>query len=325
MPFGAAHSPTWWLRCIGMHETGGQAEESVDSRTVALLVLAHGAPAALEALAGAFAAPGFHTYVHLDLKVDRAQYSLGRCWPHNVTFIDERVSVYWGGFSMIKATEALARAALSDGTHGAFALVSDDTLPIVPPSEIRRQLLVRPDRIDVGLSRRNPPFLRRYTDWFLMDYGATSARPVDIGLRNVDDAVLESIGRLQRLRERGKYPFPEVWGGSQWWSLGRDDLEWALGQLSSNVWLRESFEFSAVPDELAFQTIYANRRGLTARSFTSPMLADMTRNPSPYVFRTADELPAAPDGKLFVRKVADDAAAQVLQQLRQRWQERTVD
>jgi hypothetical protein len=307
-----------------MNEPGGQAEESDDTRTVALLVLAHCAPAALEALAGVFAVPGFHVYVHLDLKVDRAQYSVGRRWPCNLTFIDDRVDVYWGGFSMIKATEALARAALSDEAHGAFALVSDDTLPLVPPSEIRRQLLARPDRIDVGISRRNPPFLRRYTEWFLMDCGATSARPVDIGLRNVDDTMLESIGRLVRLRARGKYPFPEVWGGSQWWSLGREDLAWALRELSSNVWLRESFEFSAVPDELAFQTIYANRRGLTARSFTSPMLTDMTRNPSPYVFRTADELPPTPEGKLFVRKVADEAAADVLQELQIRWQESAV-
>lgn len=283
--------------------------------TVALMVLAHGAPRTLEALAVAFAACSARIYVHLDRKVDLDSYCRERSWPANLAFIRDRVAVYWGGFSMIAATEALAREALQDARHVAFALVSDDTLPLVAPERIVAELRAQPNRIDVGLSRRNPPFLRRYTDWFHMDSGATSARAIDVGQRHVDDATLDAMARLARLRSRGKFPFPEVWGGSQWWSLSRAELEFALSELATNTWLRESFEFSAVPDELAFQTIYANRQQLTARSFTGPMLTDMTRSPSPFVFRSAEEIPPAPPGKLFVRKVADDAADHVMRGL----------
>lgn len=287
--------------------------------TVALLVLGHGAPGCLETLARACADPRFRIHVHLDRKVDAAAYSLGRQWPDNLSFVAERHDVFWGGFNMIRATESLAREALADERARVFALVSDDTLPLLPPDRLHAALLSTPDRIDVGLSKRNPPFLRRYTEWFFLDSAATSARPLEVQNRVVDAAALDALERLARLRERGKFPVPEVWGGSQWWSLGRSTLEAILAELADNTWLRESFEFSAVPDELAFQTLYANRLGLTARSFTSPMLTDATRVPAPFVFRSLDEVAAIPAGKCFIRKIATEAAADVMGQLEARW------
>lgn len=97
-------------------------------------------------------------------------------------------------------------------------------------------------------------------------------------------------------------------------------LEGILDELARDDWLRESFEFAAVPDELAFQTLYANRLGLTARSFTGPMLTDMTRQPAPFVFQAFEELPAIPPGKFFVRKVADTAATECMRRLAASWE-----
>jgi hypothetical protein len=236
-----------------------------------------------------------------------------------VHFLDERLDVFWGGFNMVRATEALARRALADPRNSVFCLISDDTLPLYSPNHIFEEILVQPNRIDVGLSKRNPPFLRRYTEFFYMDSPATSARPREIQNRNLDETTLSAIQRLARLKERGKFPFPEIWSGSQWWSLGREMLEAILGDLSGDPWIRESFEFSAVPDELAFQTLYANRMGLTARSFTSPMLTEATRDPSPFVFHSLEELPAPPAGKLFIRKIANDCAATIMAGIQKNW------
>lgn len=290
-----------------------------DGRSIAVMVLAQRCPQVLEALAGACDVPGVRLLVHLDAKESLERYASGCTFPDGIEFIDERHEVFWGGFSMIRATEALARRALEDPTCEACVLVSDDTLPLVPAARIRRELLDRPDRIDVGLTRRNPPYLRRYTEYFFLDSCLTSARPVATELRSVDAASLEAMRRLERLMARGKYPFGEVWGGSQWWSLGRDSLRACLGGLADE-WVRESFEFSAVPDELAFQTLHANRLGLTARSFTSPMLTDMAREPAPFVFRKAADIPSARDGKLFVRKVADDAGKALMREIMDTWE-----
>jgi hypothetical protein len=285
----------------------------------ALLVLACKAPKVLEILARHFSKEPFRIFVHLDSKVPLEDYSRGREWPENLEFLDERFEIFWGGFNMVRATEALARRALREADNQAFALVSDDTLPLFPADRIHRELLSQPNRIDVGISRRNPPYLRRFTDFFFMDSPATSARPLEIQTRSFDGDSLDAIRRLAQLRERGKFPFSEVWGGSQWWSLGREMLEPILDELSQNIWLRESFEFSAVPDEFAFQTLYANRAGLAARSFTKPMLTDVTRDPSPFVFHSLQDFPAKPEGKLFVRKIHEDSAESIQRELQARW------
>jgi len=286
---------------------------------VALLVLAHAAPSVLAVTARIFDDPRFRIYVHLDRKADLDAYCGGHVWPGRLCFIEERYEIFWGGFNMVRATEALARAALADASNAVCCLISDDALPLWPCDRVHEALVAVPDRIDLGMSRRNPPFLRRYTDFFFLDSRMTSARWLEVQERCVDPAGVQALERLERLRERGKYPFPEYWNGSQWWSLGRAVLESMLGELSGNPWLRASFEFSAVPDESAFHTLYANRLGLTARSFTGPMLTDATRVPSPFVFRSLAELPSIPVGKLFLRKVDGAAGLSMMRELQNSW------
>jgi hypothetical protein len=288
------------------------------SPRVALLVLAHSAPAVLELLASGFGDDRFRILVHLDRKVDLDGYVRGLTLPASVTFIEERHEIFWGGFSMVRATESLSRAALADPSVGTCMLLSDDSLPLVPPDLVHAELLARPDRIDVSRGWMNPAFESRYTGYFHFDAPATSVRPVEPHRRQVDPPTLAALDRLARLRDRGKFPLPRVWCGSQWWSLGRATLEPILDELAGNEWLRESLEFSAVPDEIAFQSLYANRLGLTTRSHTSPMLTDMTRTPVPFIYRSIDEIPQDPPGKLFVRKIDPAAAGPIMAGLRTR-------
>lgn len=291
------------------------------SSRVALLVLAHSAAAVLERLAGEFLASGedhFRILVHLDRKVDLDGYVRGVTLPPSVAFLDERHEIFWGGFSMIRATESLARAALADPSVGTCVLLSDDSLPLVSPDRIHAELCTRPDRVDVSRGWLDPTFESRYTGFFHFDAPAMSARPIEPHLRQVDAATLATLGRLARLQERGKFPLPRVWNGSQWWSLGRATLEPILEEIAGNEWLRESLEFAAVPDEIAFQTLYANRRGLTTRSHEGPMLTDMTRTPVPFVYRSIDEIPRDAPGKLFIRKIDPAAAVPVMEGLRAR-------
>lgn len=300
-------------------EADGCVTSMENKKRVALLVLAHCAPLGLETLSKVFDDDRFCIYVHLDLKVDRSSYEFGRRWNSRTRFVDERYEIFWGGFNMVRATEALIRLALADETIGTCVLLSDDSLPLSPPSEIFQELIKEPNRIDVGMYRRNPTFLKRYTCYFYLDSHATSARPLDVGSRQVDGIALEAWSRLILLRQRGKYPIDEVWGGSQWWSMSRAMLQTILEELSCNVWLRESLEFSAVPDEIAFQTLYAQFKNLKARSFSSLMLTDMGRQPCPYIFSQARELPASPPGKLFVRKIANIMAPNVMEEISASW------
>jgi hypothetical protein len=288
---------------------------------IALLVLASQASEVLEQLAELFSDARFKIYVHLDLKCDAGKYSAGRRWPPNLRFIRQRFEIFWGGFNMVRATEALANTALQDESCRAAILLSDDSLPLRPPSEIHTAIHMQPDRIDVGLARLDPPFLRRYEEFFFMDSAPTSARYIDVENRVIDDGVLDTLARLAQLREDGKYRPREVWSGSQWWSFSREALTAAITELMRNRWVRESFEFSAVPDESVFHTLHANRLGLQAQSLTGPMLTDFTRQPAPYMFSTLSEVGEIPEGKLFLRKVAPSAAGAMRTELEERWRD----
>lgn len=155
---------------------------------VALLVLAHAAPSVLAVTARIFDDPRFRIYVHLDRKADLDAYCGGHVWPGRLCFIEERYEIFWGGFNMVRATEALARAALADASNAVCCLISDDALPLWPCERVHEALVAVPDRIDLGLSRRNPPFLRRYTDFYFLDSRMTSARWLEVQERCVDPA-----------------------------------------------------------------------------------------------------------------------------------------
>jgi hypothetical protein len=175
------------------------------------------------------------------------------------------------------------------------------------------------DRIDVGLYKKNPIFLQRYANLFFMDSNSTSVRPVKLEDRHINQKCIEDVLRLSQLQKRGKFPLDEVWGGSQWWSMSRTTVQAIVNELSSNLWLRESFEYSAIPDEMVFQTLYARLKNLSTRSFTSPMFTDMTKYPRPYVYKAISEFPEIPLGKLFVRKIDNSNALSVMEQIKHFW------
>ena len=289
---------------------------------VAVLVLAYQAPSVLEQLTRLLNGDRFTVFVHLDGKACIDAYRGNRAWPGNVHFITERLEVYWGGYNMVRATVSLVEHALCDASHHVVALVSDDTLPWLPPGRLHAELLAKPNRIDLGMAWRNPPFLKRYEEYFHFDADATAARPMEVHRRAVSERALAALQRLDQLRRRGKYPLDRLWSGSQWWSFSRSMLGHMLADLHGNPWLRESFEFSAVPDEMVFHTLYARRMGLKWRSVTGPMHTDFSRDPAPFVFTAAEQIADVPDGRLFVRKVADGAAAQVAEGLARSWDAR---
>jgi hypothetical protein len=290
---------------------------------VALLVMACNAPHCLQVLSSELDGEMFDIFVHLDRKVDLSSYMQGQAFSQKIKFIEERYDIYWGGFNMIRATEALAREALSISSIDVLVLISDDTLPLVDSTILQREIIAQPNRIDLGLSRKNPPFLQRYTHWYLFDSNPTSARSLEPHNRFFDSEAMDKFHRFERARERGKYVFSEIWGGAQWWILHRMTVEPVLFELASNNWIRESFEFSAVPDELAIHTIYATQQKFTHRSFTGPMFTDVMRQPSPFVFGKHDDVPHRPDGKLFIRKIRDEHASDFMGKIRESWRNLT--
>jgi core-2/I-Branching enzyme len=97
---------------------------------------------------------------------------------------------------------------------------------------------------------------------------------------------------------------------TQWWSLTREAVERVLSQHRDDEWLRASFQFSAIPDEMYVHTLLG--RDVRERF----MLADWTRPEKPTTFDTVDAVRSCDTrGYLFVRKV-DTSVPELAQLMR---------
>jgi hypothetical protein len=107
------------------------------------------------------------------------------------------------------------------------------------------------------------------------------------------------------LHKHGKKPVAAHYKGKQWMSLTAKSVNRILASWEDDPWLRESFEFSFVPDETYFYAILAAHALPQSRRF---MYDDWSGNPVPKVFRSIDELRSVDfNGALFVRKIEFEA------------------
>jgi hypothetical protein len=264
------------------------------SAKVALLVLGARYPLGLRALSTVFDRPDVRIFAHIDAKVDQTPFEAAAAAA--VTFVEPRETVYWGGWTMVEATLRLIRAAHAAGPFDAYVLLSDDSVPLLPASSLLEQLLQQPDRLQRYVT---PDRAWRYEQFFMLDSAATQLRPSDD--RSISDDALSRLARLAALKVRGKKPLSEHHQGPQWWSLSARRVERILDAWLVDPWLRESFEFSWVPDEGYIQTLLA--RDCPANP-PPLMWADWSGPVRPRLYQRAEELIAAPvTPALFARKV----------------------
>lgn len=270
---------------------------------IAIAVLAYSAPKTLAFSAKTFHESGMKVFVHLDKKMDLDAYitEMGGSADH-CEFINNRKDVFWSGFNMIEATIELISAALSVEDISRIALVSDDSVPCRRMGEIVSELSMDAERISMRKLTPQDPFFERYRGFFFFDHKATSLKGRPIETSQIDLEVLSNVLAANALMVRGK-KVVDVYYGSQWWCITRSCAEIVVQTHQQDTHLRESFKFSAVPDESYIQTIIGNY-ALGRRVFGSPMLVDWSREPRPFIFSSADSVrPYIRDHHSFVRKV----------------------
>ena len=273
---------------------------------LAFLVMASGAPGVLDSHAAAFEAdPDVHFFVHLDAKASLADFAAPQS-RSNVTFIAARRPIFWGGFNMVRAEVELLAVALDHaGGFDYVALISDDSYTLRSGRALKAALPAADAWID-----QNPiePALDypRYGRFYCFDAAPFSARSLPAEERHVTEADSAEMAALEALRARGKAPLTRLYQGAQWWCLKREVAAFVVAAFMGDEHIRDSFRFSAIPDEIVVQTTV----GLAGRSWTlqrSPMFYDFSRDPKPFVFAAIGELDEALRSPcLFVRKIAAD-------------------
>ena len=279
---------------------------------LAVGILAAKAPAVLEQALANWDPDLCQVYVHVDAKFDSSQYAFLANY-HHVRFIEPRVEVFWGGFTMVEAEFTILRAAAIDG-FDFLVLHSDDALPLMGPRRMLDVLQQGERWLPIG-GVEAQEVRSRYDNYYCLD--AAVSHPL-IHKWNFEDADLSKLSELAALRRSGKYPLPTLFWSSQWKALRSNDVEHLLYQHSRGGHFLESFRFSMIPDEHYIPSLLG-RRAEGARMVSRFLWTDFTRHPRPYIFSAVEELqPARDDGFLFIRKIHDPQVARevVLENLR---------
>ncbi|MBM1171281.1 beta-1,6-N-acetylglucosaminyltransferase [Microvirga arabica] len=278
-------------------------------RKIALLVLGASAPRIAGKLGAAFVDKDrYSIYVHVDAKQDLARYTAEAGSVANLRYLETRFNVFWAGFNMIKATMALMDTALRDPDNKYFVLMSDDTCPLMSPGAMYERIVTHDMAwIHCWPVPQNHIFHYRYERFFYMDSKFSNPRWFENEERFFSDDDAQAISDLTTLQARGKKPLRQLYAGKQWWILKRIHIASILQAYKEDEHLRESFRFSAVPDETYIHTIFKINFP-KEDTFGTQVYDDFTRNPKPYIFKSREQIDAAALTKyLMMRKIDPNA------------------
>lgn len=275
--------------------------------SVAILVLAAHHPGVLKENIELLSHARVKTFVHIDAKSDRGPFGFVASQPRAL-LLERSHPVFWGGFNMILAEVELLRQALLDASLTRFVLISDDSFSLRSAPEL--VALLDPPMNWIGqYDITSNALAERYRNFYFFDSLATTPQPIQPELRRFGSEEADHLGRLERLRQTGKKPLGRIVHGAQWWALTRETAQYFVNVFDADIHLRESFQFSAIPDEQYVHTVLASKIR-PGESRDTHMYFDFSREPKPFVFTEADHVKSAmASDRLFIRKLKSGSRA----------------
>ncbi len=229
---------------------------------IAYLIIAHTDPKQCSNLISALDSECAHFFVHVDKKVELRPFLENiRTTKSHLVYVKERNEVYWGGYSVVRATIKLISNAVNSGIRfHKYVLMSGVDYPIKSCSYIQNKLF-RDDKdyIDFftlpGLcweSQRGG--LDRIRFYHFNDYKLTNPRSKLL--------IGRMVGGISK--KYGEY-FPRkiprgwtIYGGHQFWALSHSSVQYILESIEKYPEIVRFFKWTYVPDESFFQTILLN-------------------------------------------------------------------
>ena len=288
----------------------------------AYLILAHTHLRQLRTLLSLLDDPRNDIYIHIDRKAPFSAKDLeGCCVRSAVQFVEPRISVHWGGPSVMRAELALLKAATA-APHAYYHLLSGLDLPIKTQDEIHAFFQAHPDREFLQCWLMEASYTDRFTYYTLFPENNRF-----ILSKKLNKLVKDILMRLGARINRGI----DFHLSSQWFSI-TDGL--ARYVVSREDWLEQVFGHTSVPDEVFMATLLWNspfkerlfdatlhqeQKAADRKALSGNLrLIDWTRGPSvrhPWTFREEDWdlLMASPC--LWARKFDERTDANVIERL----------
>lgn len=270
---------------------------------VAHLILAHNNPQQLKRLAKRLSHSDAHFFVHVDLKADLAEF-IKAAEGLNITFIHNRIKVFWGGFSMVQATlNGCIEILSSTQKYDYINLLSLQDYPIKNTKHIHDYLHANAGKI-------------------FMRYESVSEEWLEAGIRlsryYFPDTTFKGRYRLEQI-VNALLPARKIPNGltavgrSQWFTASTDSIQYVLDYVKQHPEITKFFRYTWGSDELFFQTILYNS------PHRSAMINDNLRyidwkdgGASPRVLTMEDATRLSASSCLFARKFSPEKDSRIL-------------
>lgn len=282
----------------------------------AYLILAHACPGQLRKLLMLLDDPRNDIFIHLDRKAGFGPEELeGCCRASKLSFIEPRISVHWGGVSIMRAELALLRAAVPV-RYAYYHLLSGQDLPIKDQDTIHAFFEEHNGKEFLNYWPFKSHTQNRFRYYTLFPEGAGSFLPNLAN--NIFKGILMALGI--RINRGIDFRF-----AAQWFSITHACAEYILSQ---EGWLEKVFRHTNTCDEVFLATLvwnspfrqqlYDDREHVQNRDIyhTANMrFIDWTRGESirhPWVFRTGDEELLASVPHFWARKFDERVDAAII-------------
>lgn len=260
----------------------------------------------------------FDIFIHVDKKSSiRSQIEEAE----NVRFVPS-VDVSWGQFSLVEAELQLLTAAGGE-KYSYLHLVSGACFPAMAPRRLFQALgeekkqYIETNNLMNGASTWSWHGADRYSVWYPQ---WMIHRPQNAIMRGVRVGYRELIMRTH-LFKRKKFPVDTFYGGSGWFTITGEAVEWILAYLRDNPQYIHFFQHGLCQDEVFFSTLIMQ----------SPYAADVTGDSGRYMLwkgetsggpktlHPGDAEDIVSSGKLWCRKVKDLETVNAIEML---WENR---
>lgn len=243
---------------------------------ISYLILAHKLPEQLTRLVTVLNDESSQFFIHIDQRAEQT-YSKAKeqlSSFQNVHLVPSRYGCRWGQFSIIRATIASLEALVESRAEFEYVfLLSGQDYPIKKLSYIHTLL-----ESNAG---------KQFIDWFPLDQPNkwTNQGGAFQSMRRLEHWHFPIRSRWIHLPSKRKLPNHFLpYGGSQWWALSRDCVEWIVEFILESPRFVNFFRYAFIPDELFFQTLILN----------SPFQKDVINDDLRYVdFSRANPTPPA--------------------------------
>jgi len=277
---------------------------------VAHIIMTYKNPYQLERLIRRMNHPQFDIYIHLDKKVDIAEFAYLKN-IEQVVFIKNRRVCNWGGFSFVKAITESVREILSQKVNYQFInLMSAQDYPIKPVETIYQFFLRRMNKSFISYEESND------CEWW--GHAVTRYELYHFTDINIKGRYLVQ-GFLNRIAPKRQFPIDlQLYGSavSSWWTITSDCAQYIVNYLDENPRLLRFMRLTWAADEFLYASIIMN----------SPFKNQVVNNnlryiewedgkPNPKILNTTDINVLKNSDHLFARKFDTAVDIEILDEL----------